>query len=138
MNRHGSKNGFTLAELMIALGLLAAAGAVMAPLIVAVAAQRQAAEERQLGLILAENRLDGLLTKSWNELMPAAAETFSATNTDSLPVSLTDLQERIAIIDRPDDAARQVVVELRWKNRAGDFTTPVRIAGWKFAEEGMP
>lgn len=138
MNRHGAKGGFTLAELMIALGLLAAAGAVMAPLIVAVSAQRQAAEERQLGLILAENQLDRLLTKSWDELMPAAAESFTATNADSLPVRLPDLQERIAVIDRPEDAARQIVVELRWKNRAGDFTTPVRIAGWKFAEEGTP
>lgn len=136
MKRHAARNGFTLAELMIALGLLAAAGAVMAPLIATVAAQRQAAEARQLGLILAENRLDELLASSWDQLLPAAAEDYATATITPLPVHLPGLQERITVLDRPDDAAKQVVVELRWKNRAGDFTTPVRISGWKFAPEG--
>ena len=129
VERRRARGGFTIAELIIAMMLLGTATAVMLPLMVSVSAQRRAAEHRQLALIAAENLLDEILARPWNEITEQTLSKLPATDAASLP----GLQRRIAVAERPEDAARQITVELHWRNRAGDFTAPLRLSAWKFA-----
>lgn len=127
--------GFSLPELIIAMLLLGAVTAVMMPLLLAVTNQRKQVDQRQLALVQAQNALDLLLSSAapdatedkllqlWTESeQPAAAES---------PV-LRDLERRVIVADRAEDQSRQLTVELRWKNHAGQVTTPVRLSGWQF------
>jgi len=117
--------------------LLGTVSAIFAPLMLASSAQREAARQRQAGLILAENRLDQLLARPWDELAPGAVAAASERLDDSsLPVPMPGLEHSVTVVDRPEDAARQVTVEVRWRNRSGDTTAPVRISGWVFAPRG--
>jgi type II secretory pathway pseudopilin PulG len=129
-----NRDGTTLAELIIALMLLGAATAVMLPLMVSVAAQRRAAEQRQLALFAAENLLDDLAATPWGELtQEALSQRLARGDETAAPRTLPGLDRQVTVIDRPDESARQITVQLRWKNRAGDFTTPVRLSAWRFA-----
>jgi len=138
-DRTRPRRGFTLAELMIALMLLGTVSAIFAPLMLASSAQREAARQRQAGLILAENRLDQLLARARDELAPdtvATAVASEASNGSELPVPMPGLEHSVTVVDRPEDTARQITVEVRWRNRSGDTTAPVRISGWAFAPRG--
>jgi type II secretory pathway pseudopilin PulG len=131
-----NRAGVLLPELIISMLLLGTAAAVMTALMVSVAAQRQAAEQRQVALLLAENLLDEFLAAPWSE---TTQENFSrrlaefSADDQMLPTRLPGLERLVSVVEWPEDSARQVTVEFRWRNRAGDFTTPVRLSGWTFA-----
>jgi hypothetical protein len=140
VERSRRRAAFTVAELVIALMLLGTATAVMLPLMVSAAAQRRAAEQRQLGLLEAENLLDELLARPWHEV---TLEALSRTARESDPAGasrwLPGLERQVTVIDRPEDAARLITVQVRWRNRAGDFAAPIRVTAWKFpAPEETP
>lgn len=128
--------GFTLVELIIALMLLGTAMAVILPLMVSVSYQRRAAEQRQYALILAENLLDDLVARPWSDITQDTLTAVVAEVRDAEDVRgliLPDLEREVTVTDQPDDAAKQITLQLRWRNRAGDFTAPVSLSAWKFA-----
>src|SRR6185312_16253454 len=63
--RRGSRAGVLLPELIISLTLLGTAPAVMMPLLLSIATQRRAAEQRQAALVQAEYQLDEFLAVAW-------------------------------------------------------------------------
>ncbi len=142
VERHGRRAGFTLLELIVALLLLGAASAVLLPVLVTVSAQRRAAEQRQYALILAENLLDDLVARPWDDITQdsSAAVVAGVHAPDELQrLILPDLERVVKVTHGSDALTKQVSLELRWRNRAGDFTRPIRLSAWKFAPpEGSP
>lgn len=134
--RRGPRAGVLLPELIISLTLLGTATAVMMALLLSVATQRRAAEQRQAALLQAENLLDDFLAAPWPE---TTQEEFTRrlaaidTDTTTAPLRLPDLERAVTVAERPDDAARQITVELHWRNHAGHITAPIRLSAWKFA-----
>ena len=138
LERNRRPAGFTLVELIIALMLLGAATAVMLPLMVSVSAQRRAAEQRQYVLFLAENLLDDLIARPWKDVTQESLSAVVAGDRSPDEIQgliLPDLEREVTVTDRPDDAAKQVTLQLRWRNRAGAFTAPIRLSAWKFASQ---
>lgn len=139
---HHSRRGFTIVELVGALVLLGIATGVMMSLMLSVAAQRRAAEQRQAALIHAENLLDEFLSRSWNDVTQDALSQVVAGDEVSqlpMPLDLPEFVRTVTVTERPEDAARQITVELLWRNRAGQMASPVRLSGWKFAPvEAVP
>lgn len=132
----GPRAGVLLPELIISLTLLGTATAVMMALLLSVATQRRAAEQRQAALLQAENLLDDFLAVPWPQTTQSEFTRRLAaidTDTTSAPLRLPDLERAVAVAERPDDAARQITVELHWRNHAGHVTAPVRLSAWKFA-----
>lgn len=131
-----SRAGVLLPELIISLTLLGTATAVMMALLLSIATQRRASEQRQAALLQAENLLDDFLAAPWPQ---TTEEEFTRrlaaidTDTSSAPLRLPSLERAVTVADRPEDAARQITVELRWQNHADHVTTPVRLSAWKFA-----
>lgn len=129
--------GFTIVELIGALLLLGIAMGVTLPLMVTISAQRKAAEQRQSALLHAENLLDRCLAHPWPEVTTERLNGELAEPTSSLdsplPVHLPQLARHITVTERPDDAAREITVELRWHDAAGQETAPVKLSGWKFS-----
>jgi Tfp pilus assembly protein PilV len=123
--------GFSLAELIIALLLLGTVTAVLMPLLLSVTAQRRAGELRQVALIHAENLLDDLLSRPWAEITQDTLARQLAAEKTELP--LPGLERTVVVNSQINDDAKQITVELRWRNRAGQFTAPLRLSGWAFA-----
>lgn len=136
-----ASGAFSLPELIIALSLLGAATAVMMPLMLSASAHRRAAEQRQFALFQAENLLDQFLAAAGPDTTQAELLrrlTESEADAQTQQSLLPGLERSVTVTERPDDGAKQITVELRWRNKAGHFTTPVRLSGWWFAPEMQP
>lgn len=134
--RTAHRVGFTLTELIIALMLLSTITVVLLPLMVTVGAQRRAAETRQCALIVAENLLDDLVARPWEEVTQEKITALIAATPSAdarLSVTLPGLERNVMITEFADQGMKQVAVQLRWRNRQGDFTAPLNLSAWKFA-----
>ncbi len=131
-----SHRGFTIAELIIAMLLLTTVSAVLVPVVQLAARQRQAVRQRQLALNLAENTLEAALLRNWDDLTTERLSTMHIADLTVLAVPLPGLTRNILVTDRPSDEARQITVEIRWRNHAGDWTAPVRLSAWAFPPTG--
>jgi Tfp pilus assembly protein PilV len=125
--------GFTLVEATAAGVMLAAALVITAQLMTLSAAQTREVERRQLAGQQAANLLERLTATPWDELTAelAARQQLSADAQSRLPgVNLT------VTVDAGDEqpASKRITVEIRWRNRAGEFTAPVSLSSWVFAE----
>ncbi len=128
---HHSRAGFTLAELIIALLLLGTVTAVLMPVLLSATAQRRASELRQRALIHAENVLDDLLSQPWDEqTQEILSRKLNAEPADS---ALPGLERTVTVNGEPDQHRKQITLQLRWRNRTGDLSAPLRLSGWSFA-----
>jgi prepilin-type N-terminal cleavage/methylation domain-containing protein len=128
---HSSRAGFTLAELIIALLLLGTVTAVLMPVLYSTTAQRQASELRQRALIHAENLLDDLLSQPWDEqTQELLTRKLTAEPADS---ALPGLERTVTVSGEPEQSRIQITIQLRWRNRTGGLSAPLRLSGWSFA-----
>ena len=130
-DRHAPRGGFTLAELIIALLLLGTVTAALMPMLFAISAQRRASELRQRALIHAENLLDESLSRSGAEQTQEQLTRWLAQA--EADEELPGLERTVAVRNDPDLPARQITLELRWRNRHGEFSPPLRLSGWSFS-----
>ncbi len=135
ITRTRGRRGVLLAELIIAFGVLGVAATVLMAVVLSVSAQRAAAEQRQFALIHAENVLDALLATPWPEATAEGLSQQLESRTADLPArpQLVDLKRTVTVTDEPDDSARQITLELRWRDRHGEWAAPLRLSAWYFA-----
>jgi len=127
------RRGMTLLELAVAGALLGTLLVVCLQLLAATAAQRRAADQRQLAVLEVENAMERLAARPWAELTPqAAAPQLSPSVRNRLPGA----EWKIEVTPSPaEPLAKRIAVSLRWQDHAGQFVNPVRIVTWRWKEK---
>jgi len=132
--RRSRIGGFTLLEVAGATVMLATAMVITAQVLTLRSAQAREVERRQLAGQEAANLLERLTAVSWDKLssQPAATQQLSRDTKSRLPDgTLTVAIER----GTEAPASKRITVEIGWRNRSGELTSPVRLSAWLFAPE---
>lgn len=126
---HARRSGFTTAEMLVALLVLAAIMVVVAQVVFWSVRERARQQARLAALEAAENVLERARAVPWPELTPAWAQTQRLpTTTESV---LPD-KARLTVRVEPDTAQprlRRVSAEVRWSNGADRPDETVRLVG---------
>ena len=125
------RRGFTLLELAAAGVLMAAALVVCVQVLGWIALERRAADRRQWATQEVSNVMEHLTTRSWDELTAEAAQGVQLSQSASEVLPEAELHADVTISEM-EPAAKRITVELRWRNRAGEFDAPVRLTTWLF------
>lgn len=135
---HGrSRAGFTLLELFVAAVVFGAVLMTFLPLMKSVGAQQRMTDHRLLALREANNLLEQLSQRKWDEL--TAVELAKV----SLPEDVQSRLPHSALqIDLSESAeqppSKRVAVRLSWTPRSGQAAQSVQLAAWFFQTEGQP
>ena len=86
-------------------------------------------------MIEAANVMERLAATKWESLSPreSSEEPLSAIAKQSLPSGRLTTEVKAA---GDDPAARRLIVEVHWLNRAGEEDKPVRLTTWVYEKPG--
>lgn len=126
--------GFTLIEVAAAGVMLATALVITVQVLTLSSAQAREVERRQFAVQEAANLLERLAVAPWDALgsETAASQKLSTEALSRLPGG--DVNVAIESDDEPANSKR-IAVTIRWRNRSGEFTAPVRLTAWVFRPE---
>jgi prepilin-type N-terminal cleavage/methylation domain-containing protein len=129
------KNGFTLLELSAASVLIVAALVVCVQVLGWIVLERRAAERRQWATQEVANVMEHLAARVWDDLNAQIAQgaQLSAQAREVLPGA--ELHADVTSSEM-EPGAKRIAVELKWRNRAGEFDTPVRLTTWVYQRGG--
>lgn len=122
--------GLMLVELVIAAGMLAVILSLTVKILGQAGQQRRAAERRQRALVEASNAMERITARPYDEVTAqgAAAVKLSPDTAAALPGAELNVDVRDESISGV--SSRRVAVRLRWKDSAGQWEAPVRLATW--------
>lgn len=127
------RSGVLLLDAAIATAVLVIAMSLTLQVVDRVAAQRRAADRRQLAVQCASNVMERLAARSWDGL--AVGQVVDMVVDDDLTAAIPEAicQARIddvkATNGKPRDM-RKITVDLRWRDRAGANQSNVRLVTW--------
>ena len=129
-----TRRGMTLVELAVAAGMLGTLLVVCLQLLTATAAQRRAADQRQLAIFEVSNVLERITARPWSDLTPQAlaAEKPSAAALVGLPEAELKVE---ATIPAAEANAKRITVSLRWQDRNNQFLPPVKLTTWRYKRD---
>jgi type II secretory pathway pseudopilin PulG len=123
------RRGFTLVEITASVVMLAAAMTLTVQLLGALAAERRAAERRLCAVQEVANLMERVAARPWAEVTPESLRTVSLS-----PRALQALPgaELTATVDDASagPGGKRISLRLRWRDRAGTWTAPVRLSAW--------
>ena len=126
---HRRRGGYAMVELTISTLLIAAALAIVVQSVGWLAAQRRGAERRQRAIQEAANLMERLALRPWDELTPELAR--SLTLSPATSSALRDGMLDVAIAPgRGEPASKSVAITIRWGDRSGVPSAPVRLVAW--------
>jgi type II secretory pathway pseudopilin PulG len=130
-SRERLRRGATLLEVVIAVGLLAAAMSLSLQVLTLVAAARRSYQRRLVATEEAANCLERLRLLPSSELNNELAGQMQlpAEALNQLPGG--ELQVRISDHARPVSGKR-IAVQVRWRHRSGEYEAPVRLTAWRW------
>ena len=127
------RRGFTLLEITTAGILLAVMLVVCVQMFRATAAQRQALRDRRIAIREADNVMERLCARAWEELTPKSVRDLPVGEElrQALPGSELEIQ-----LVRPDDEpnAKRITVVLRWPARSGRPDHSIRLVAWRYRQ----
>lgn len=123
------RSGFTTLEAIVSGILLSMLVVTAVPLLMTVAVLRSAADQRQLAAQTVANVMEQLTARSADELTQEAVADVELPKEAAAVLREPDLNIRVAEAERSAGLQR-IAIELRWKNRAGDYEAPVRLVSW--------
>jgi prepilin-type N-terminal cleavage/methylation domain-containing protein len=129
------RRGLSLIEVSAAIVLLGALATIVMQSLEWTLVERREAERREIALVEAGNAMERLAAANWESLAPRASaeEPLSAIAKEMLPGGRLTTEVKAA---GDDPAARRIVVEVRWLNRAGETDQPVRLTTWVYKGQG--
>jgi prepilin-type N-terminal cleavage/methylation domain-containing protein len=129
--------GFTLIELMVAMMMLGSLMVTLVPLLSWVNAQRRAAAARQVAVHAAINVLEHFSARSWNDVTQDAADAVTLSVDSAALLREPRLKVTVQLVEK-QPISKRIAVELRWKNRAGNDLSPVRLTSFVYRRTGTP
>jgi prepilin-type N-terminal cleavage/methylation domain-containing protein len=123
------RHGLSLMEVSAAIVLLGALATVVIQALEWTLVERREAQRREIAMVEAANAMERLAAAKWESLAPhaSAEESLSAIATEMLPSGRLTTEVTAA---GESPAARRIVVEVHWLNRAGEEGKPVRLTTW--------
>jgi type II secretory pathway pseudopilin PulG len=128
-SQHCGRRGFTIVELISTLILLGVVFTVSISVLAAVARERRSTEQRQYALQHAANLLEHATARGWSAL-PSGPQELASASAD-LQTLLPELDQRLEVTEA-DDHAKRLTVSVRWKNRHGQFVSPIQLTAWVY------
>ncbi len=125
------RRGFGLAEVAVSAILLMVALVLVAQIVIGLAAERKAAEQRQRAFQEAANVMERVTSRTWDELTPEYAKgiTLAVPTSSALRGGSVDVAIAPASGEPP---AKKIAVEVRWRDRTGGPEAPVRLVSWVY------
>ena len=115
--------------------MLATAMSLTVQLLYGVASERRAAERRLYAVQEVANLMERVASRSWGDVTP---ESLRAVSLSPLAMQALPGAELTATVD--DSAAsrgeKRISLRLRWRDRAGTWTAPVRLTAWIYRHGG--
>ena len=125
-----ARRGVMLMEMIVACAILGVLLTVSLQLLAGLAAQRRAADQRQLASIEIGNVMDRVASRGWAELTQAsvARETLAESVRRQLPGA--ELKIEVSVLPKEPEVKR-IFVSLTWRDRAGQPLPPLQVVTWK-------
>lgn len=130
-NQTAPRRGTTLVELMVSGILLGTVMMVTVPTLGWIAKERRAAQRRQEAIAEVANLMERVTVTSWEQITPQGLGQIklSEDSARQLPGAVLKLD----VVSNPSDPnSKQIVIDLRWKNRTGRIGAPVRLSAWVY------
>lgn len=136
-SKHVCRRGFTIVELISTLILLGVVFAVSISLLSAVGRERRSTEQRQYALQHVANLLEHATAQGWSKLQEGPQELGPASA--DLQALLPELDQQLVVAKATDANAKRLIASIRWKNRHGQFVSPIQLTTWVYPiEESQP
>jgi hypothetical protein len=129
--------GFGLIEMAVTGALIAVAMTVTVQVVGYVALERRAVERRERAILEANNLLERLVSRPWDELTPGSAKEARVSSTTSSFLRSPKLDVEVTPSDDAP-ARKKVSVEIRWLDRSGRPESPVRLVSWVYKRGEAP
>jgi hypothetical protein len=128
------RRGMTLLELAVACTLLGTLLVVCLQLLLATAAQRRAADQRQLALVEVGNVMERVAARRWDDLTSKTLD--GGKPSGWLGERLPGAELKIEVTaPSGEPIAKRITVSLRWQDRNGRYLPGVKIVTWRYREK---
>jgi len=127
-----TRPGFTVLELTITLGVLAVMLLVVGQSVALVAQQRRITQRRELAARTAENVMERVFAKPWNELNTEQLAEVKLPEDVKRDLPGAALKLDVTELEGPP-RSRRIQVEVAWKDAAGLVAKPARLVAWRVA-----
>jgi Tfp pilus assembly protein PilE len=125
------RRGFLLTEMIVAAVLLMALTMLCVKYFSVTATQRKALDQRQTALLEAANIMERLSVRPWDELTSEKLAEISLS--PDLKSALPEGELKIDLVDEnTKPTAKRITVTIRWQDRSGQWTQPVRLVAWRY------
>ncbi|AMV39812.1 hypothetical protein [Planctomyces sp. SH-PL62] len=126
-----ARRGSLLIEAAMSAVMLMIAMTLITKVIGAVASERRTWDRRQSAAVEAANVVEFLKARPFDGLTPDSAREVAARSQAASRLPGAEVTAEVT----GDDAAggpgsKRVAVQVRWRNRAGDFDAPVKLTTW--------
>jgi Tfp pilus assembly protein PilV len=134
--RRRPRRGYALVEVAISILIAMTAMVVMVKVLGWLGAERRSADRRGWAVQAASNVLERVAAEPFDRVTAETVKSIAAATgaTKALP----DAAWEIDVADEPDKpvASKRVGLSLRWKERSGGWSSPVRLTSWVFRKGG--
>jgi Tfp pilus assembly protein PilV len=126
-----ARRGMSLLELIAAGVLLAAILSLGLEFLAAAAGQRRATRQRQAAIQEADNLMERLYARPWEDLTPERVGDLRLGDEAGRLLPGGELSIDVAqSADLPD--AKRLSVSIHWQDRSGQPANPVRLVAWRY------
>jgi type II secretory pathway pseudopilin PulG len=126
-----TRRGYTILELTIALGIFAAMLATVGQTVALVAQQRRLTQRRELAQQSAENVMEHLFARAWDEL--TAEKTAEVKLPEGVERDLPGASLKIELVEQAGPPpARRIKVAVGWNDAAGPVSTSATVTAWRY------
>ncbi len=132
-----NRAGFSLLEMFVAVVVFGTVLMTFLPLMQSVGKQQRMTDQRLLALREANNMLEELSRRKWNDL--TADELAKLTLPEEVKSRLPQAALQIDVSESAEQPpSKRVAVKLSWTPRSGQAAQSVQLATWFFQTEGQP
>ena len=125
------RRGFGLIEMAVTGVLIVVSMTVTVQVVGWIALERKAVERRERALLEAENLLERIVSRPWDELTTESMSKSRVSETTAGFLRSPTLNVNVTSVDDAP-ARKKVAVEIRWLDRSGRPEAPVRLAAWVY------
>lgn len=134
--RFGRRRGYGMAEVAVALLLLMVAMNLMVRILGVVGTERRASDRRLWAVETASNVLERASSEPFDAVTAKAVRAIAdeADVAKVLPGAAWDVA--VEADKEATVVAKKIALRLRWKERSGEWTSPVRLSTWVYRGKG--
>jgi type II secretory pathway pseudopilin PulG len=131
------RDGFSLLEMFVAAVVFGTVLLTFLPLMKSVGTQQRLTDQRLLALREANNLLEQLTQRNWNQLTTSELQKLALP--DDVKARLPQGKLHVTL-DEPAEQppAKRVSVRVSWIPRTGQAAQSVQLAAWFYSTEGQP